>query len=249
MAYDQHLPNYRHNFETDTRFVSEYSEHYEFNFFPGSEAEKDIRHIVQTQENGYMKIIAFLGVTPPNKRIEYFFYPTEAIKTELMGDDWYAQSIYDEFRIHVLYTDKTKPIGPHEDTHLLSLPWGLAFGFLQEGLAEHMVGRAWDGTPHRIYVAEGYNKRLYPPLETFFRHEAWLETDDWYAIYFYSLAGAFSAYLIDVFGKEKYERFYKACRREYTKERHLNLFVQIFEKTIAAAETDFIAYNPPHGDA
>lgn len=242
MSFQQHLPTYKNAFETDQRFERVESEHYIFHLFPDSEAQKDIKEIILTQEKAFVKIINFLGVESPDKKIEYFFYPNKEVKIELMGDDWYAQSIYNEFRIHVLYTDDVKPIGPHEDTHLLSLPWGLSFGFMQEGLAEFMVGHAWDGSPHKKYVLEGYKKNLYSPIESFFRHEAWSETDDNYAIYFYSLAGAWSAYLIEMFGKERYKNFYQRSTRDYTKEQNIELFIQIFREDVSKIEADFVSW-------
>ena len=242
MNFNQHLPTYSHQFESETRFLTKTSPHYIFHYFGSSEAEKEIDHIIATQEAGFKKIIEFLDVPAPTKPIEYFFYPTEEIKKALMGDDWYAQAIYNEFRVHVLYTPEIKPIGPHEDTHLLSLPWGLSIGFMQEGLAEYMVGHAWDGTPHAVYVKEGYGKGLYRAIEDFFRHEAWLETDDTKAIYFYSLAGAFSTYLIERFGKERYKIFYTFCNREQDKIAHRTQFSKVFGTTINDFEREFISY-------
>lgn len=156
-----------------------------------------------------------------------------------MGSPWFAQSIYEDFSIHALYTEKDRVIGPHEDTHLLSLPWGLSIGFLQEGLAEWMVGHAWDGKPHMEYVRGGMEKNVYPPIATFMRHEAWLETSDERAIYFYSLAGAFAAYLISTFGRPKFEELYKRTNRKLSGEQNKNIFNAVYRKDISIAETDF----------
>lgn len=239
MNYSQSLPTYRHDFENELRFLKHHSEHYVFHYFPDSEAERDIDTIMRTQEAVYVKIMSFLGVAEPNRSIEYYFYPDKETKITLMGDDWYAQSIYNEFRIHVLYTKEIKPIGPHEDTHLLSLPWDLSIGFFQEGLAEHMVGHAWDGTLHKKYVKDGYAKNIYPPLIEFMRHEQWLETDDNKAIYFYSLAGAFTSFLIKSYGRELLEHFYRKSSREKDKEENSDLFQQIYNLSITEAEREF----------
>lgn len=235
----QYLPSYRHDFETDTRFITTESHHYIFHYFKDSEAERDIQIIINTQEQGFEKIINFLCVTAPERKINYYFYPDELTKTALMGDDWYAQSIYDEFRVHVLYTETIKPIGPHEDVHLLSLPWGLSIGFFQEGLAEYMVGHAWDGELHTTYVMEGYKKSLYPSLSEFMRHETWLETDDTKAIYFYSLAGSFIAFLIKNYGRDNFENLYRKTAREHSKEVNATKFETIYGKNIADVEIDY----------
>jgi hypothetical protein len=224
----QHLPTYTHNFLRESRWLTRENNHYIFHYFSNSEAEKDIEIIVTTQEKAFEKITAFLDIEPPKKKIEYYFYPGKEIKKMLMGDDWYAQSIRDEFRVHVLYTKDIKPLGEHEDTHLLSLPWGISIGFFQEGLAEFMVGHAWDGKSHVSYVKEGYANNLYPPLSDFFEHEAWLRTDDSKPLYFYSLVGAFTTFLIDNYGKEKFKELYGNVHRDMSKEENIGVFEKIY---------------------
>jgi hypothetical protein len=225
----QKLPTYTHNFLNDNHWLTRETDHYVFNYFPNSEAEKDIEMISMTQENAFKKIVDFLNIEPPKKKIEYYFYPNEELKKNLMGDDWYAQSIRDEFRIHVLYTKEIKPLGEHEDTHLLSLPWGISIGLFQEGLAEFMVGHAWDGKSHISYVKEGYANNLYPPLSDFFEHEAWLRTDDSKPLYFYSLVGAFTTFLINNYGMDKFKELYINTRRNISKTENLAVFEKIYE--------------------
>ncbi|MCL5782207.1 MAG: hypothetical protein M1459_02520 [Patescibacteria group bacterium] len=224
----QHLPTYKHDFLNEKKWLTKESEHYVFHYFPNSQGETDIDMIVRTQEAAYSKIIAFMEVEPPTKKIQYYFYPDEATKTSLMGDDWYAQSIRDEFTVHVLYTKEIKPLGEHEDTHLLSLPWGISIGFFQEGLAEFMVGHAWDGKSHISYVKDGYKQNLYPPLPDFFEHEAWLRTDDSKPLYFYSLVGAFTAFLINKSGKDKFKELYMKMRRDVSKNKNQKAFEDIY---------------------
>lgn len=236
---DQFIPNYNHNFLNDKRWIAKETDHYVFFYFKNSVAEKEINEIANTQENAYKKIIDFLKVEEPKRKIEYYFYPDPETKEELMGNDWYAQSIADEFRVHTLYDEKIKPIGPHEDTHLLSLPWGSSVGFLEEGLAEFLVGHAWDKLSHSKYVKEGYLKNLYPPLSEFMRHESWLETDDSKAIYFYSLAGLFTSFLIDNFGRDKFESFYRQTNRENNEEENKNIFRKIYDNSIENTELKF----------
>lgn len=215
------------------------SSHYIFHYFSNSEAERDIEYIVEIQETAYKKIIVFLEIDAPNQPIEYFFYPDGQTKKELMGDDWYARSIYNEFRIHILYTKKDKPIGEHEDTHLLSLSWGLAIGFLQEGLAEYMAGRAWDGTAHAKYCKEGYEQQYFPSIRILFDHKEWMERSEINMIYFYSLAGAFAAYLIRTYGKERFKSLYHKISRKHSRNQNSIVFREIYGKTIDEMETEF----------
>ena len=79
----QHLPTYKHDFLKENRWLTKETNHYVFHYFPESEAEKDIEMIVTTQEKAFKKIIAFLNIEPPKKKIEYYFYPDEKIKKEL----------------------------------------------------------------------------------------------------------------------------------------------------------------------
>jgi hypothetical protein len=237
--FKQYLPTYIRKFENNPGWQMKKSSHYVFYYFKNSEAEKDIKNIVKIQENSYKKIIKFLSVPAPKKPIKYFFYPDKKTKKELMGDNWYAQSIYDEFCVHVLYTKKDKPIGEHEDAHLLSLPWGLSIGFFQEGLVEYMVGHAWDGVPHLRYVKNGYKNKIFPKIRTLFKHSAWMKKSKSNAIYFYSLAGAFAAFLINKFGKEKFKRFYKKTDRNNSLAKNIAAFQVVYAKNPEEMENLF----------
>ena len=156
-----------------------------------------------------------------------------------MGDDWYAQAIYNEFRIHILYTKKDKPLSEHEDTHLLSLPWGLSIGFLQEGLAEYMVGHAWDGTPHSAYVKKGYTENVFPSILDLMDHKEWIKSPKDKLIYWYSLAGAFTTFLIKNFGKNSFERLYKETGRNKSKQENTAVFESIYNQKISKIEKIF----------
>lgn len=241
--YEQFLPNYRHDFLKDPRWILCESPHYRFRYFADSVAAHEIDIIKDRQESAYKKIISFFGISEPRSKIDYYFYSDAETKSVLMGDDWYAQSIYDEFCIHVLYTDKIKPIGEHEDTHLLSLPWGLSIGFFQEGLAEFMVGHAWDGRPHIDYVHKGYRKNIYTPLINFMSHEAWLKPGDTHTIYFYSLAGAFVTFLISTYGKGQFEQFYRQSSRKNTREQNSHVFNEIYGRSVEHIEREFANKN------
>lgn len=242
--YEQFLPNYRRDFLKESQWILYESLHYRFHYFADSVAAHEIDIIKDRQESAYKKIISFLGIPESKSKIDYYFYPDAETKSALMGDDWYAQSIYDEFCIHVLYTDKIKPIGEHEDTHLLSLPWGLSVGFFQEGLAEFMVGRAWDGRSHIDYVHEGYRKNIYPSFINFMSHEVWLKVGGTHTIYFYSLAGAFVTFLIDTYGKDRFEQFYRQSSRKNTKEENSRIFNEIYGKSVKLIEHEFANKNP-----
>src|SRR3989338_7856792 len=122
IAISQHLPYYIENFKTFSQWEKHESKHYVFFYLPESLAEKEITEIVKTQEAGFKRILDFLKVKAPKKKIKH--------------------------------------LEAHEDTHLLSLPWGLAIGFFQEGLAEYLKGHNWHGQPHEILVKKSLKKNI-----------------------------------------------------------------------------------------
>lgn len=211
----QQLPGYKTAFRDSSWEVRD-SAHYRFHYTKGSLAETEIEKITQTQEDAYKKITTFLGLPAyPERKISYYLYPDPETKERLMGSPWFAESIYDDCAVHALYTEQDRVIGPHEDTHLLSLPLGLSIGFLQEGLAEYMVGHDWYGNPFETSAREGLAHADFIISEELpVRHQAWIDTDDRYARQYYSVAALFTEFLLNRYGKEKYLELYRSLRRE-----------------------------------
>ena len=58
--YEQDIPNYKHDFLGDKRWVSFEGSHHKFYFFKDSVAGKDIGEINEKQELAYKKILDFL---------------------------------------------------------------------------------------------------------------------------------------------------------------------------------------------
>lgn len=237
--FEQNLPTYTHEFLSFDGWLTKESAHYIFHYTKASEAEKDIEHIEETQEQAYEKITRLLATPTPVQKISYYFYPDEATKTRLMGDDWYALTILNEWRIHVLYTEEHKPIGPHEDTHLLSLHLGQATPFIAEGLAEYVVGHAWDGTPHLDYVRKGKELGLDMNPAHYLTPEDWFNTPDEHAIVFYSLAASWTRFLIDTYGLQTYLAFYKQVPRTDKQSDVEDAYLHVFGKPLQELTTEF----------
>jgi len=210
----QQLPGYITDFKNAHWLIKE-SPHYIFHYMEGSLAEREIAQIEKTQEEAYEKITEFLDLLSyPKEQILYYLYPDAETKKQLMGSEWFAQSVYDDFAVHALYTEEHRVIGPHEDTHLLSLPLGLSIGFLQEGLAEYMVGRSWHGESFQEVVREvRMNPNFVISNDLLTTHQAWLDTSDVYAQQYYALAALLTGYLITTYGKKKYFDLYQALAR------------------------------------
>ncbi|HCR52729.1 TPA: hypothetical protein DIV48_03765 [Candidatus Kaiserbacteria bacterium] len=226
--YEQHLPGYTTAFN-GFPWLTRDSGHYHFHYAANSLAEREIDYIEKTQESAFRNILAFLQIEPPEKKIHYYFYPDEDMKEKLMGSRWFAQSIYNDFSIHALYTQKNRVIGPHEDAHLLSLPLGLSIGFLQEGLAERMVGADWFGHPFIETVRSAIaDEHFNVSAELLTSHEAWLATDDGYARQYYALAALFVTYLIDTCGKQLFLKLYSSLSRTANPEENAAKYQEIF---------------------
>lgn len=238
----QYLPNYKQDFKNDSRWLAKKSSHYIFHYFHDSLAEKEISLIINRQEKAFAKIISFMEVSEPIKKISYYFYPDAGIKKNLMGDDWYAQAIWKDFIIHVIYSEGIKPLGEHEDTHLLSLPWGLSIAFFQEGLAEYLAGRNWYGQDHDDIAGEVLKKKILPSAKSMMEHRKWLELDDKNAIFYYSFVASFTKFLIEKYGKIKFKMLYRNTSRDKAKEENCNVFLNIYKISLDEAEREWKKY-------
>lgn len=238
----QNLPTYKEDFKNDISWLKHETEHYIFYYLPKTIAEKEITKISETQGRAFKKIIEFLEILSPERKITYYFYPDLKTKKKLMGDDWYAQAIWKDFIVHVLYTKDIKPIGEHEDTHLLSLPWGLSIAFFQEGLAEYMVGHGWHGEDHDKLAYEASNKGLLPPVDSMMDHAKWKELDDDHALYYYCFVGSFTKFLIEQYGKEKFKTLYQNTNRFKTKNENSDIFQEIYGISPTEAEKAWKRY-------
>ncbi len=154
-----------------------------------------------------------------------------------MGDDWYGQSIYNEFTVHAVYNEKDKVVGEHEDTHLLSLQMGLSIGLFEEGLAEFMVGKSMFGNEHNEIIRKGIEKGLKPDLKNLMSQQRWLDTPDEEAEFYYSVAGSFVSYIFEIFGLEMLKKIYAAMDRGNTKEKNIELLESVVGKNMADLET------------
>lgn len=231
MKYQQNLPYYVHNFEYFDWLKKE-TNHYVFYYTKNSAAERDIKHISVIQEKAFKKIVSFLKL-PKNKipkKIYYYYYPDKKTKKKLMGDDWYAQAICDEKRIHMLYTNKIKPISPHEDAHLLILPFGYPNGFIQEGFAEYMTGHDWYGNDLNEIAKEGINKGFIKlNYKLLYSHFNWQKINNKYPRHYYAFAGSFVEFLVKKYGKNKFLKLYAGLKRNNIKE-NINLYLKIYNK-------------------
>lgn len=199
-------------------------------------AEKEIEEIKTRQESAYIKIMQTLELKDPNQKIKYYFYPSQDKKVELMGDDWFGQSIYNEFEVHAIYNERDKVLGEHEDTHLLTLQLGFPISFFQEGLAEAMVGKSMFGTEHNKIIIEDIKKGQKINIEDLMSQQGWLDTPDENAEFYYSIAGSFVKYLLDTIDLVTFKELYLKIDRKNIAEENIKIFESIILMSIADFE-------------
>mgnify|MGYP003296611774 CR=1 FL=1 len=184
------------------------SEHYVFHYSPNSTADKEIQLIAQTQEYCFAEICRTLQVSYPEKIHYYFTESPLEIGRIFWGEGIPCNglAVCGENKIYAVYTDEIKCIGAHEDTHLIS--WRIGFPesyFVVEGLAMSF-DRSGGGVPNE--VGASYYHTRYPDLSVvnLLGNDVFLERD---CSVTYPIAGAFTKFLIDTYGIERYITFYK----------------------------------------
>ena len=230
METKQGLKNYTNGYKNPGPWEVLETEHYIFHYVKNSVAQRELEHIVKTQEKAHAKITKILELKDTSQKIKYYIYQSGVDKKRLMGDDGFAQAIWHDNSIHIVYTEDIKPIGKHEDVHLLTLSWGVAIGFFQEGLAEYMSGCVWgkDKKQSEDFVRKGLDSKNISDLKNFFSHTFWIEHADKNIEYYYPLAGTFTRFLINRFGLGKYKELYTKIRRKNSQEENIKIFEEIF---------------------
>jgi hypothetical protein len=244
MEHKQILPNYKDEYSKSDEWKVFETKHYIFHFFKNSVAEKEISFISETQEKAYIHIESALHLASSDKKIQYYFYPTEVDKEKMMGDDGFAQSIWHDNSVHAVYGEEDKILGEHEDTHLLTLSWNDSpVGFFQEGLAEYMRGCIWNKNDAVPQVKEAVKKNIFLRFENLFSHQFWTEIKGEDCVYYYPLAGYFTKYLFEKFGLEKYRRFYSSIKREKTAEENLKIFEEEYGNILLILKDFYLPFD------
>ncbi|MEE1329429.1 MAG: hypothetical protein UHS47_12905, partial [Oscillospiraceae bacterium] len=190
------------------------SENYVFHYRAGSLAEKEIHKIAETQENAFSQICSTLQVEYA-ERINYYLCdnPLEIGRT-IWGEEMPCNgcALCGRNKIYAVYNENTKCIGAHEDTHLISFLINFPESdFMVEGLAMSVDGLWW-GVSNETWTS--YYREKYPDLSVkdLFDNDTFAELG---CIITYPIAGAFTKYLIDTYGMDRFLEFYKYKGCEY----------------------------------
>jgi len=245
MKYIQDISWYRNNY-LNVNLIKEETPHYFFYFPKESLAEKNIKSIIDIKEVHYEKVLNWLKLNN-NRKINYYLYSSLKEKEFLMGDNSPGNAIWEEleienrefnskkFEIHVVYNEKCKFIGEHEDTHLLSLPWGLSIYLFCEGLAQYMEDSFMGEDLHVVAKKLLQKNELYS-LEWLFSNNNWNNVD---SIIIYPQVGSFTKYLIESYGKENFKKIYqRTSRKKETAENSLEIN-KVYQKNINQLEEEW----------
>lgn len=183
------------------------TDHYIFNYEDNSIASNDIKIIANEQETSFNKICKVLKVNYPEK-IKYFLFDSPLEVGKLYGIEGPINgfAIWGKNEIYAVYNQNTKCIGPHEDAHIISFLINDPDSyFIAEGLAMYFDEKWWS-IENDIWSS--YYKDLYSELSicSLLSNEHF---DSYDCKITYPIAGAFTKYLIDVFGIDKYIELYK----------------------------------------
>ena len=245
MKYIQDISWYRNNY-LNINLIKEETPHYFFYFQKESLAEKNIKSIIDIKEVHYEKVLNWLKLNN-NRKINYYLYPSLKEKKFLMGDNSLGNAIWEEleienresnskkFEIHVVYSEKCKFIGEHEDTHLLSLLWGLSIYLFCEGLAQYMENSFMGEDLHVVAKKLLQKNKLYS-LEWLLENSNWNNVD---SVVIYPQVGSFIKYLIESYGKENFKKVYQSTsRKKETAENSLEIN-KVYQKNINQLEKEW----------
>jgi hypothetical protein len=248
MQFKQEIPWYKNGYLEKDWLITK-SPHYIFHDLKNSLAHKEINKIIKIKERDYKKIISFLKIKNSQK-IKYFLYPDLKEKKKLMGSDDFGNAIWEEcellndrlktkrFEIHVLYAAKIKFIGEHEDTHLLSLYWGLPPYLFSEGLCQFMEGKLF-GKDVDILSKRLIERNKIYSLKFLLNDKNWDMVKEEIA---YPQVGSFVRYLINTYGLEKFKKIYKKLPRNKAFREKIKIIENIYSKSIQELEKEWKRY-------
>ena len=212
------------------------TEHYIFHYQEGSLAAKEISQIAAEQEDCHRQITEKLAFTPRSK-ITYWLCATRKDLMEQGEFDFETNGVTitdpDDPQIYAVYNDECKCTGFHEDVHAIMCQYANpSSSAVVEGLAMYF-DRVWWGIPNdrctRVYLEDGKYEKVEKMItdNDFFYYQV---SD----IISYPIVGAFTAFLVEAYGIEKYKKLY------HESDDMAATFAQIYGKNLTEAEDEFV---------
>lgn len=208
------------------------SEHYRFHFGEGTKAEQDIVSIAACQEGCFRHICRVLGAAPSFK-LEYFLCDSPEEVGRIYGDhDPCNGFAAPPDRIYAVYNAQIQCIGFHEDAHLISYlinrPDSPA---IREGLAMYF-DRKWWGIQNMDWTGYYLKTERYVPVNRLLDRECFFSHD---CAITYPIMGAFSDWIITVFGIERFLEMYRQKDTE-------KALLQVYGRSPEELDRDFTSF-------
>ncbi len=181
-------------------------EHHLFHYLPDSDAADDIAAIAEIQETAYGTILDQLEVSALDRKIDWYFYPDNATKGDVTGNDGNGHANAMNYEVHGVYNGQVQLVGAHEDVHIVAYHrvGDTSYALMGEGLAV-MVDGVWWGQPLDDWAAQFLDAGDIPPLVELI--DAFWDYDDTLT---YPLAGHFAGFLRDGWGMDVVKELYVA---------------------------------------
>lgn len=215
-------------------WITKESEHYLFHYHKNSVAENKIDEIIETQEYCFNHISKVLSVNF-NMKINYYLCNSSKEVGLLYGDDEPCNAFARKpNEIFAVFNEEVECIGYHEDSHILSyLISTPPQVFLREGLAMYFDKHHW-GISNSNWVSYFIHSDTYINISELISNESFYSYP-WNITY--PIAGAFTDYIIGIYGIDKYMEFYRVVDHDFRRS-----FYEIYGVDIEAFEIDFIKY-------
>lgn len=188
------------------------TEHYVFHYKAGSLAEKEIQEVIDLQESCFKEITQRLDFMPERK-IVYWLCDTRKELMQMSGYEYETNGVtYEEWdnpTIYAVYNEDVRNVGFHEDVHAIIYEYACPNSIaIVEGLAMYF-DEEWWGIPNELCTRVYLEDKLYQRLRYMIRDDGvFYQADDRIG---YPIMGAFTAFLINEYGMEKYKNVYQEC--------------------------------------
>jgi len=214
------------------KFKKKESENYIFHYLNDSLAEKEIDLIIAEQEQVIKDLQEFFKIKVPFK-IQYYLLNTSKQVGRFYGDEGeYNGFVKYPDKIYAVYNKEVQCIGYHEDAHIVSdLINKPNLSFIREGLAMYFDQKWWDKNNEDWVFEFLGNDKYIKVAELMYDQDIDLKCEITYPI-----AGSFTKFLINTYGKEKYLELYR------NKIINHNTFPKIYAKPLIELEQEFLNY-------
>ncbi|RDY28150.1 hypothetical protein CHL78_006030 [Romboutsia weinsteinii] len=210
------------------------SKNYIFHYHKDSVAENMIDEIINNQEYCFNHISKVLNINFGTK-IKYYLCNSSEEVGAIYGDNEPCNAFARKpNEIFALVNEEVQCIGYHEDSHILSYSISTPKQvFIREGLAMYFDKHHW-GISNSNWVSYFTASKKYISISALISNEEFYKYP-WNITY--PIAGAFTDYLITIYGIEKYIEFYKVLDSDFE-----GCFYKVFGIGFKQFEDNFIHY-------